>query len=177
MSKKKSDTPVAVRVARWTAITAGITALGTLGNTFIEKRPWFLGGEEDKPAISTNANHKSNNVQYFVSDESSVEEKKQRVELEGQLVKGFMSGGKTKEEAEKLAKQYAEISSQPSMSVAPDMGPWLNFLNFMEYKPVAFWLIVGSISVFGIAVLVEYLIRRKKKREMVMFDSPPPPNI
>jgi hypothetical protein len=50
MSKK--ETPAAVRVARWTAAAAAITALGTIGNTFIEKRPWFLGGEEENTGTS-----------------------------------------------------------------------------------------------------------------------------
>lgn len=51
----KKETPTAVRVARWTAAAAAITAFGTICNTFIEKRPWFLGGEPEKPTKMVSA--------------------------------------------------------------------------------------------------------------------------
>jgi hypothetical protein len=49
----KSSTPVAVRVARWTALAAAITALGSIGNTMWTERPWW----KDPPAATATAEY------------------------------------------------------------------------------------------------------------------------
>lgn len=141
MSKKKNDTPTAVRVARWTAVAASVTALGTIGNTFIEKRPWFLGGDEPRAiVVSTTPNNTkpeiyeaSPTVRFNVPNEAA-----------------FDGGG----------------MNSVAMLNTPDMGMWINFLNFVVYSPFQAWTIIGSILLIVIFSIIEFFHRRKKKTEL-----------
>lgn len=47
----KHTTPISVRVARWTAIAAAITAFGSVFNTMWSERPWWR--ETDTRAMSS----------------------------------------------------------------------------------------------------------------------------
>ncbi len=181
-----TKTPVAVRVARWTAITAAITALGTIGNTFIDKKPWFLGGEEEKPAavatplpapkVAAAAPEFEAPPSVHFSMPSSAERNEALEKHHKNLVETLVRSGRTPDEAKALASmslsQMASSSApQATMSGVPDMGWWRNTLNFIYYRPVAAWLIIGSVSLTLGAIAAEYLIRRKR-RKMVMFDQP-----
>jgi hypothetical protein len=155
MSKK--ETPTAVRVARWTAVAAAITALGTIGNTFIEKRPWFLGGEDEKPAIVASVPKSHPKMEHY---ESPV--------IHFNIPKGTEYIQKSVSEESVAASVMSTSSSDATMTQAamagtPDMGLYRNTLNFMIYRPVAFWLIVATSILILIYLFIEYIYIAKRK--------------
>jgi hypothetical protein len=151
MSKK--ETPTAVRVARWTAAAAAITALGTIGNTFIEKRPWFLGGEEEKPAIVSTVKAPAPVVEHHESPVIHFE------------VASRTSGVKKSVVADSAPTTVAMTpppTSMVTMSAASDLGWYRNTLNYIIYKPVTSSLIIGSFILILVYFVVEYTHRKKK---------------
>lgn len=156
MSKK--ETPTAVRVARWTAAAAAITALGTIGNTFIEKRPWFLGGEDEKPAIVASVPKPQPKMEHYEAPvvHFNIPSGTQYVD------KSFIEDSITASSAASMSGGAITSAATTVMSGAPDMGLYINTLNFMMYRPVAFWLIVSTSILILIYFLIEYMYRKKK---------------
>jgi len=60
------------------------------------------------------------------------------------------------------------------MAGAPDMGLWINFLNFVEYRPIPAWTIIGSVVLIGIFSIVEFFHRRKKNKDKTQWTKDNP---
>jgi hypothetical protein len=157
MSKK--ETPTAVRVARWTAAAAAITVIGTIGNTFIEKRPWFLGGEEEKPAIVASVPKPQPKMEHYEAPPAI----RFNIPKGTEYIQKSMSEESVSASTMSAASANIEVS-QPvvAMAGAPDMGWYRNTLNFMIYRPVEFWVIIGASILILAYFIVEYTHRKKK---------------
>ena len=153
-----SKTPPSVRVARWAAVAAAITGLFTVGNTFIEKRPWFLGGDEEKPTVVVPAPVPIKKVAHY--------EEPAAIHFSIPSTNGEMKST-TVSEASVMSAMSSEIppASMMVMSSAPDMGWWGNFLNFMYYRPIPFWTITISLFFIGVFCVTELLHHRKKGKD------------
>jgi hypothetical protein len=173
MSKKKNNTPVAVRVARWTAVAAAITSLGTIGNTFIEKRPWFLGGDDIvAESVSVELIFQPEiyvpNLKSF-DNGTGVQHVENSVSPDEDGIKHFSA-----DPSPVISEYQIPYQQQQTMASSPYDGSLYNQFRYFAYEnPVSVWIFGGSILLIGVFTLVEYLHRRKQKN-MVHFDTPPP---
>lgn len=157
MSKK--ETPVAVRVARWTAAAAAITALGTIGNTFIEKRPWFLGGEDEKPAVVSTiktpapvVEHHESPVIHFNATSGTGYVMKKKAITDDVVV------------ASTASSDHGAVAMSVTTAAAPDLGWYNNVLTYMYYRPFTFWTIAASVLILGGYLIIELLHSRQTKK-------------
>lgn len=166
---KKNETPVAVRVARWTALAAAITALGTIGNTFVDKRPWFLGGEDTKPAIVVQHQVEKHSPDHYESPNIIKFNINQSTDVQQATINSTItSDGRN---FEKVRKYKAE--EMPNINGTSDVGWWSDIINFIEDRSISFWIISASIVLLGGYSIIEFFYIDKKKK-MIMFDSTPP---
>jgi hypothetical protein len=49
---KKPTTPIAVQVARWTALAAAVTTLGSIVDTLWKYQPWWLASKTPTPKMT-----------------------------------------------------------------------------------------------------------------------------
>lgn len=167
----KRQTPTAVRVARWTAIAAGVTALGSTVNTMWEKKPWFLGGDEPAQVERVEARPTGAHpmIAYEASATMNVSEEQRNA-----IVKSLEQSGLNHDDAIKKAQEIIELQSQPAMSIGPEPTLYERAYYFSEEHPIYFWLIVSCIVLLGGSTIVEYFHRRNEKKaslESNDFDS------
>ena len=161
-----SKTPPSVRVARWAAVAAAITGLFTVGNTFIEKRPWFLGGEEEKPKVVESTPVPVKKVAHYEAPAtirfSIPKEGTERLDNEVRKEREY---NVTREASTAIVASMGTETPVMAMSVAPDTGLWGKFLNFMYYRPIPFWTITVSLFFICVFFVTELLHHRKKNKD------------
>ena len=155
-----NHTPIAVRVARWSALAAAITALGSVGDTMWTERPWWkdpVPTEIHAPAVVP-VLKKARETPAVVSFT---------------MPKGL---SETRRDAPKSVAREVDtvvITSpapviaveKPNTMVTPPRTLYQTFLIHLEHHSITTWLIIGSVVVFGIFMVVEFLHRRKHINE------------
>lgn len=139
-----SKTPVGISIAKWTAVAAGITALGSVFQTVWTERPWWLAKDEPAPVVAS-AQPPSAASDGFV---------KMRKEPEMAV---RSARAPASEPVVAPAEAMTAISVEPptashevAMSSAPERG-W----------SIWRWMVIFSVVVFIIAKVVERVLHRR----------------
>lgn len=139
MVMSKSSTPTTVRVARWAAIAALITAAGSMFNTVWTEKPWWK--EEAPTPIAAEA---------FTSPNGT------------HRVRPAPSRATA---AETMSVEASEGAPMMTMSPSPEPTLWQKTQWYFENHTTATWLVAGSFLI-GLGWLVsELFFHRKKKIE------------
>jgi hypothetical protein len=149
MSKKRSFRPIptSVRVARWAAIAAAITAIGSVFNTVWVEKPWWKEAPPT-PIVRESLERSAPPRAYYRSEAG-----------EGSPVSG--------------ARAPASIEVPEAMVMSTASGPeptlWESFLIKLKTHPVSTWLILGSVLIGAIWIGVEIYEHYKKKKDLSHF--------
>ena len=147
--KFSESAPIAVQVARYSALAAIITVAGSFLNTMWVERPWWK--QEAPEAIVSPINVSSAPItDEFVHH------------LNGAPNASFAASAAPQESAETAS---AMDSAEPQASVTMSFEPtWYDgILNKMKDEPIKFWGTIAAGIVGAVSMLVEYLFRKKKK--------------
>lgn len=168
----KSKTPTAVRVARWTAIAAAVTALGSTINTMWEKKPWFLGGDETPAPIVAPASAPAPTKLYIAPAPHNKPVYHTKPAIEHMVSEA--GSGVANVASVPAADNPPVMMTTTAMEIKPTL--YDRFMNFVKRNPIAFWLIFISAMVMGVYPLIEYFnhrhVKRMEREEATSYDQP-----
>lgn len=145
-----SKTPIAISVAKWTAIAAGVTAFGSMFQTMWTDRPWWMEAESAKPVPMLREMAVRKPASVVESNTESVD-KSASPSSHGKSKVAVSASAPTRE-------------TQVMMSVSSDMGWWDKVRSRFEHSPWTTWMIVGSVLLTIVAKVVEFILRRRHKK-------------
>ena len=149
--KFSESAPIAVQVARYSALAAIITVAGSFLNTMWVERPWWKqkAPEAIVSPINVSSAPITTNTDEFVHH------------ITGAPNASLAASAAPQE----LAETASAMDSEPQASVTMSFEPtWYDgILDKMEDEPIKFWGTIAAGIVGAVSMLVEYLFRKKKK--------------
>lgn len=158
------STPIAVQVARYSALAAIITVAGSFLNTMWTERPWWK--QEAPVAMVASATEGHVNTDYVhglnYNDENAKGGEIASVEVAEPQAMSADSTESTEPQA--MSADSAEPQESMVMSAAPDDESLLNGVRTqMKNNPFQFWGTILAGLVGSVSTIVEYFHRKKKK--------------
>lgn len=153
----KKETPASVRVARWTAVAAAIAALGTIGNTFIEKRPWFLESAKTEAVVKQPAAITHAPILPSYTESTNI------VKFNFPQVQPVTSLPSYETSVVTTSQTYIDhnaVASMVSTSPAPS-SVWNSISSFFAYYQTEAYVVMGAIVLLSIAALIEYFYQKR----------------
>ncbi len=158
MPTTNPPTPTAVRVARWTACAALISALGSVFSTMWQEKPWW----KDPPPVEVHAPAVLPAPKKARETPATVSFTMPKGLSESRRLLPKSSAG---EVATVIKPAPVIVVEKQSVVTTPTRTLYQTFLIHLQYHPITTWLIIGSIGVLGIFVVVEFLHRHKHINE------------